>query len=1482
MGVITTLLAVPITWAAERLLGAGADAVKNRLSNQAAKAELIQIAEAGVEDALGAAPSLREDFRSETFLHAVIAPVVIDRLADPSQAFDPLDLADRYTTRFVTPWVRDGDEAGALARIFQTDRNSIVAALEVFVTSLRKRLFASEHWRDVGRDRTIEETYQGVTYLMEREKRRDPGVEVDLATAHADARIGSRDLLDWQRTIGGLFIARPELDLLAARVRKEPRGRTLLVGEAGSGKSALLSELTERLQSQGMTVFGLKADMLPREVVNSADISRALGLQGDLASELDLLARAGPVVLIIDQLDAVSDIMDRSSQRMKLLLRIANGFRRDPRFEDGPPVHVLVSSRPFEAEHDARFQTLGAEKIKLALPSVESVEGLLKGLAIEAETVPEGLRETLRRPFALRLFVDMVQRDVDVSRVTGADLLNVWLRTADLGDADMRVRVIALFERMASDMTDGETLWRPADAFDAEWAPAVRVGEAAGLIVRQDGQLGFSHQSWLDDFQARGFKTSQQLAAFAWDRQDGLFARATILRALERLRRFDVRAYEGAIDLLLGATHTRRHVKHLVADLLASQDHPTAREQSWVQRLLRSDIPLARRAVSKIWTRWTGWREALKPQLVEVMGSPDLRWASVLLLQAESAVDPAAVIELLNGEWAGQDRDLDVFEVLRRGPLWTPEAARRVSEILARHDIQDFAVANYIDELVKAGRFVEGADLLKLHLEAKRLGRRERLRLYGLGGLVKSAPAAVAAVLTPWFIDLVSAADDHPTLRAAYPRARSLPFNWDDDDQDDSIYHALTHSLSLCAKASTEIALGLLAQVAAVEVDEAQTLVANTYAAHPELFAEPAADFLLADARRFGIGVAHLEDERGGGHLIEGFAARTLLGAIVAHLSRERLLALRRAIEDWDRYRPEVWETSSPADRRMRRGWNDEAKQPLLALLPEDLFDTREQRQRREWAARQPVLRRGSSMAHFVGSPMSAEQMDKAADDDLMRMMDDCPDGSHWGDDRRRKRHISESGGAIQVGRAFAALAKTDPVRVIGLVRDRLSPERHQGVAGDAVHALSEIDDVEPAAVVALIRDLSGRGFDDEDWRRSAAWALQRIAQRTNGLEDSDLDLLESWIVDDAEVVATHIQQRLANEATYQDRERKRDGDPEAARKTPTAVIFGSGGWGSGILPQDNYAMLGAMAAGALAREPAASDLWLAILERHVERAEDPAIWTAILKYHGQSLFWADRERTRALFASVWQRFPEAFTLGVGRRLWSYRAIIPAQVQTELISSWLSRGEAELAQAAGEFAVAADVVSGPSDPLSPVATAIMEGPASAERLGGLFAMASAWRHNAGGLRDRAHQTLLRFAPAANDDEADAIATAIGAERTLLPDERTHELLTMAIDNPALLAATLNGRFADALQELLLHPGFDDVVLALAERGADRLIEDRAGGGAKGMIDTDLVAISIALQRAQGTRRSRAMDLYERLLDAEVYGASEAAGAALRT
>jgi hypothetical protein len=98
-----------------------------------------------------------------------------------------------------------------------------------------------------------------------------------------------------------------------------------------------------------------------------------------------------------------------------------------------------------------------------------------------------------------------------------------------------------------------------------------------------------------------------------------------------------------------------------------------------------------------------------------------------------------------------------------------------------------------------------------------------------------------------------------------------------------------------------------------------------------------------------------------------------------------------------------------------------------------------------------------------------------------------------------------------------------------------------------------------------------------------------------------------------------------------------------------------------------------------------------------------------------------------------------------------------------------------------------------------------------------------------------------------------------------------------IENEEILGASLNGRFIDALQGLLLYPGFDELVMSVTAKVA-QLLSDRKGP--RRYMDPDLVHITVALQRNDGELRRRAMDVYELLLDSGVYGAEEAAKAAL--
>ncbi|MDI1264507.1 MAG: hypothetical protein PS018_14725, partial [bacterium] len=254
MSLSAVVMISALTWAAENTATSAVGAIRRQLRNGAAKKELAAISARAIEAAIAIEPAFAEDFRSESFLRGLIGPAVVENVADPTSTIDASDLAESYLQRFVDRFARDDDRRGALASIWQTDSEAVTAALTEFVNALRKALIASEHWKEVGRDQTLEQIRSAVSRIDDRlaaDLPRARSDAVDLRVAKADARVGSQDLLDWPRTIEGLFMERPELDRIMARIQTEPRGRTLLIGEAGSGKSALLSQLASRLQESG-------------------------------------------------------------------------------------------------------------------------------------------------------------------------------------------------------------------------------------------------------------------------------------------------------------------------------------------------------------------------------------------------------------------------------------------------------------------------------------------------------------------------------------------------------------------------------------------------------------------------------------------------------------------------------------------------------------------------------------------------------------------------------------------------------------------------------------------------------------------------------------------------------------------------------------------------------------------------------------------------------------------------------------------------------------------------------------------------------------------------------------------------------------------------------------------------------------------------------------------------------------------------------
>ena len=779
-------------------------------------------------------------------------------------------------------------------------------------------------------------------------------------------------------------------------------------------------------------------------------------------------------------------------------------------------------------------------------------------------------------------------------------------------------------------------------------------------------------------------------------------------------------------------------------------------------------------------------------------------------------------------------------------------------------------MSHLVSTLRTEGRLREACRVVAIWVSTVETGHHKNPQLHDVEKLADVAPAEFAEALVPWFVEQAAKEiDPYRDGIKRYPQSQSLPQDWQIEREYGSVIAALQDAMKAVAKSQPETATRLIEEMAPVEIDQVQDLVAQTYVAAGSSLAEEALAYILADERRFYIGDAHVTLEPGMSSIEAGLSSQELVGMIGEHLPSEPVMALRDRIEAWSLYEAGHSKEDNADLRRMRLRWSDENRMELLERLPQAILAPRRRRQIAEMRKRKrrPIAReRGGSMATFVGSPMSETAMEKAADDDIFRMLDEIHDAS----ERSHRRPISRDGGVVELSRAFAEFGKKNPERAVRIAA-RFVPGKHEHAAGYLMDELSKEGTYPPHKLLGMIHDFSIAGFSSRTWKTHASWALSHLAGALKGLPDDTVAMLESWLENDPDAIAGQTERRLAMDAENE-RRNKRE------KTVPSPLLFRAYG-GMRVVPQENYTPLSAIFHGLIGREEQAYDAWLDVLERHAVKPEDPYLWTFLLADKGKWLFWADRSRVHALLSQLasldFRIFRSADLVGV---LWSTRAMFPTDLVLRICEAWFAHEDEVFQQAAAELAEGVILVE-PDSKIANAMAAMLDDGVSSQLTGRLFSAAAAWRENEPSLRRRAHAFLMEHVSRSVGDQAHAISSAVDKRDTLAPDDFTRELIVAVADNPSVLAASLTGRFADGLQSLLLYPGFDEPVMYVTERIAG-LIVDQHGGRHRGFIDRDFVQVAIALQRNDGPLRKRAMDVYEKLLDAGAYGAEEAAKAAV--
>lgn len=1287
----------------------------------------------------------------------------------------------------------------------------------------------------------------------------------------------SVSLLAWEKTLpNGRWMERPERDNIEGRFQFDTSS-TVLLGEPGSGKSALLSKIASDLLDQGATVFALKADFLSTDVRTEADLQRELQLPAPPSELILHLAALQPVFVFIDQLDALASRLDLRSGRLNVLLNLVR------RIGGIPNVHVVLSARTFEFNHDVRLRAVEAEGVTLTLPPWHEVKERLSEVGIDPDAWPEKARDVVRIPQALKTFIALVGAGRSEPLTTYQAMLEqLWGdRIASPDDSES---LIALASDLAGRMAEEEALWLAASRFDDRLNTLNRL-EALGFIVRSENNLSiaFSHQTIFDYVLARTFVGSAGLlSTYVIERQDSLFVRAKVWSALNYLREAEARSYERELLAIWKVESLRRHLRLLLIEFLGQVSQPLEFEKTCMAQVLNTH-ELRIFGLKAIGSS-SGWFDHFASTAIrDAMSGTDAEAGQAMrILALNWKTESDRVIRLIKERWLPYpEKDSHSWMAAHECPFWTHEVEEIATTILKRNPISIWQVNHTamtvaVEQPDAAMRLVR-AKLDFLLAEAKAKPERppfpvkgteeektswhirhdrekefegllDAMEWHDLPSLAEAAPSAFLRYLWRWYVSVFSeilARSESHGVKHIYPSQYVLEIDFTPSEdrsasREKPVMRALQTAVEELAEKTPEEFSRWADENSNLEILAVQQLIARGYQIAADQLASKGLEWILLDQRRFQLGTAY-------GHrhtIIE------LVRTSATRWYREEIGRFEKAVLS---YRPSVPEhITEPEGRRVFANMVRATKKDLLQavgierLAPEN---------RELVATEQRALgdRFDSSIGKveggFIGSPMEAAAMGKAKDRDILKIFREIPDNTNWDHPTHWMR-----GGNIQLSRAFAEFARSDADRAIRLM-EQFEPRQQERAAGYALDAMAD-DAPNDSCVIEVLLDLHARGFQTEEFRESAARAIEKIANRKAGISDKVIDILVEWLSLSSAPSGEEVKEDIDLSSRAKDEDLKEG-----------SILWGYGK--SFILPGGNYNILSALASILLKRKEAGRDHYLAILDDHFSRERDPNIWKALL-YRLSNAGGSTPQIVSTFLRKLFARFPEILATKEAVMFLAYAQRWDDQLVFDLISDWRKSDQAFLQRAYGELVGLVAIVKEKND-WAQARDEIMSSGTVNMKIGLAHAAVHMWSDEK--LRQFAGEKLVALLNGASKELVATVMDVFRVTDELIPDASTVELLCALADAGTNMSAAPSHFVVERLQAFLPHER--ELIATIAEKlvaaWRSELGDMRTGTAIAAPQLTDL---ALTLHRLGGASRQSGVAIFEAMIEIDAYGARE--------
>lgn len=957
-----------------------------------------------------------------------------------------------------------------------------------------------------------------------------PERPLDRLALTASLRRASAVLRHSKNDIAGIHIERQESRDIFEWLMADSSVRQVgvVADVAGMGKTGLMRDLLEMVDEAGVPVWGIKADSLAGVRSLQQLANEQLGVSESIDDCIRFLAADGPIVVLIDQLDALSLALTRDQLTLDLMIELIALLRGVNN------VRVLASCRTFDLHNDPRLSRIQIDRtFPLRLLDELEVGRILENLGVDTMDLLPSHQQSLRVPLHLEIYSRVIRYgtasrpgesyrslqqlyDVlwegQVSRVP-PERPNVNDRVSAINRMVERMRydrVTAVPAAILDDLDEAATYLKQMD------------------FIRQEGSLvHFSHQTLLDYCYARRFVAEgRSISRDVLDGPQGLFERSQTVQVLAYLRGTDVSEFSRSLRRLLDSDELRVHMRLLLLGWFGSLSDITEHDLVIARHVLRD------RAKSLEFLRAAHgnalWFEMFRDYLALLEGEGDEQLCDgvAYFLQSVINIRSDEVVGLLNQYLARDDlwkarislclSELEnwqlpgavqlLIDLLSRGQggMWAMAGLERLADsnpagacgAIRAHF--DWRLEVMLAKVGNPGQQVDGGTdegfrMSGWEWEEEIFG--EHAAQGALEKVVRQCPEVALGHLLPWFTRALGSMSRADVTAEDYAWDQVFASGWYGEHigKGPSFALRIAEALGDVARRNPARFRELGIELAGSDFLAAHRVLAEGYLASPEEYAREIVDYLAADSRRLSLGEPN-EDSH--------YESCLLFGAAFKYVDQSLRAGLEKLIRD---YRPE-------SERRQpRRAGLTRLR--FLAEVPRDLLSEPARRDldelQRKFPGYQQRKPRGIT-GGWVQAPISDDAQEKMSNVAWLGAIRKYDDSTIWGG----RHEAIDAGGVVELSRALARRTVDNPRRFYALARDQFDESVSVHYLEAVISGLAD-SEAEAEMVFDLIRRFSGRLVGST--RRGICRSLSKRAK--DGVPDDLLNLIRDWAVSDPDPV---------------------------------------------------------------------------------------------------------------------------------------------------------------------------------------------------------------------------------------------------------------------------------------------------------------------------------------------------------------------------